>query len=158
MNKHTAGHPRFGGRKPGSQNKRTKQALEICEALDFHPAAFLATIALTGQMPNPDGTTTPVSTEDRIRAATSLAPFVMPRLQATQVTGKDEGPVAVAAGAFDLTPFLQDAATVEVLQNIALAMAEQEAARDPDPAPKLLPPGSDIASDFAKNAFDHWQK
>src|ERR1035438_632156 len=73
------GHPRLGGRRPGSQNKRTKLALEICEELNFHPAAFLATIALTGLMPNPDGSTTPVTTDDRLRAVTALAPFVTPK-------------------------------------------------------------------------------
>jgi hypothetical protein len=131
------GHPRVGGRKPGSPNRRTKQALEICEELSFHPAAFLATIALTGLMPNPDGSTTPVTTDDRLRAATALAPFVMPRLQATQVTGKDDGPLAVAT--LDMSRILADPALVEQAQNIALALADAD--RCPAPAQRVLPPG-----------------
>jgi hypothetical protein len=89
-----------GGRKVGSPNKRTRHALEICEELDFHPAAFLATIAMTGLMPNADGTSTPVSTEERLKAGVALCPFIMPRLQATQtqITGKDEGPIQVLVG------------------------------------------------------------
>ncbi len=116
------GHLRVGGRKPGSQNKRTRQAIEICEAMDFHPAAFLATIALTGQMPNPDGTSTPVSTEDRLRAVTALAPFVMPRLQATQVSGNPDSPLAVDTG-FDINMLLADSTSVELMQSLALRMA-----------------------------------
>ena len=37
------------------------------------------------------------TTDERLKAATTLAPFVMPRLQATQLTGKDERALEVAA-------------------------------------------------------------
>jgi hypothetical protein len=106
----------------GAQNKRTKLALEICEELDFHPAAFLATIALTGLMPNPDKSTTPVSPDDRIKAAIALAPFVMPRLQATQVTGRNEGPIEVAA--LDIGSLIQDPVLFEMAQTLAISMAK----------------------------------
>ena len=122
--KFQAGHAKFGGRKPGSQNRRTRQAIEICESMNFHPCAFLATIALTGLMPNPDGSTTPVSPDDRIRAATSLAPFVMPRLQAMQLSGRDGGPIETSAvsATILMTPELSEA-----MQKIAFAAAEAEA-------------------------------
>ena len=129
------GHSKLGGRKPGSQNKRTRQAIEICEAMDFHPAAFLATIALTGQMPNPDGTSTPVSTEDRLRAVTALAPFVMPRLQATQVSGNPDSPLAVDTG-FDINVLMGDSASVELIQALALRAAGYS---DVVQMPKQLP-------------------
>jgi hypothetical protein len=135
------GHGRVGGRRKGSPTKRTKLALEICEELDFHPAAFLATIALTGLMPNPDGTTTPVSTDDRLRAATALAPFVMPRLQATQVTGKDNGPVQVER-ILDVSAILANPALAAAAQELALMVVEAEgnAERLPGDRPLTLGP------------------
>ena len=122
------GHARVGGRKKGSPTKRTKLALEICQELDFHPAAFLATIAMTGLMPNPDGTTTAVTPDDRLRAATALAPFVMPRLQATQVTGKDDGPVAVAM--LDVTAILANPELAAAAQELALMVVDAESQAD----------------------------
>lgn len=38
------GHPKWGGRKPGSGNKR-RSILEICEGLSFDPFLALAEIA-----------------------------------------------------------------------------------------------------------------
>jgi hypothetical protein len=142
------GHPRYGGRKPGSKNRRTQQAIDICEALDFHPAAFLATIALTGLMPNPDGTTTPVTAEERIRAATSLAPFVMPRLQSTQVTGANDGPIETQAQTLDINKLLSDPAALEAAQRLALMICESDQA--PEPA-KICGPVED-----EKDIHGHW--
>lgn len=130
------GHARVGGRKRGSPTKRTKLALEICEAMDFHPAAFLATIAMTGLMPNADGTTTPVGTDDRLRAATALAPFVMPKLQATQVTGKDDGPIETAT--LDVSAILANPELAKAAQEIALMMVEQERLESGLPEPRLI--------------------
>ena len=143
--------PRFGGRKPGSLNKRTRQAVEICEAMNFHPAAFLATIAMTGLMPNPDGSTTAVTTDDRIKAATALAPFVMPRLQATQVTGKDEGPVSTAT--LDINKLLADPIALEAAQALSIRLSMGE--RDPD---QVALPVGDPLSDMGKNSQGHWEK
>jgi hypothetical protein len=131
------GHPRLGGRKPGSQNKRTRQAIEICEAMDFHPAALLATVVLTGKLPNPDGTTVEIDASGRMDALKALCPYVMPRLQATQVTGKDDGPIAVAT--LDISRIMADPALVEQAQNIALALVEAD--RNPATAQRVLPPG-----------------
>jgi hypothetical protein len=132
------GHARVGGRKKGSPTKRTKLALEICEAMDFHPAAFLATIAMTGLMPNADGTTTPVTPDDRLRAATALAPFVMPKLQATQVTGRDDGPVAVAA--LDVTAILANPQLAAAAQELALMVVDAEAEAEGLPEPRSIDP------------------
>ena len=131
------GHPRVGGRKPGSQNKRTKMALEICQELNFHPAAFLATIALTGLMPNPDGTATPVTTDDRLRAALGLAPFVMPKLAQTTLSGNDGGPIEVDNSGFDIRMIMADESLLEAAQKLALAMS----APKPAPVQRILPPG-----------------
>lgn len=131
------GHKKFGGRVRGSQNKRTKLALEICQELNFHSAAFLATCALTGQMPNPDGSSVPISTEDRLRAATALAPFCMPKLQATQLSGNPDAPLAVDSG-FDINVLLADPAAVEAAQTLALKL---EGCQEPTQRPKQLPAG-----------------
>jgi hypothetical protein len=130
------GHARLGGRKPGSLNKRTRQAIEICEQMNFHPAALLATVVLTGKLPNPDGTTVEIDAAGRMDALKALCPYVMPRLQATQVTGKDDGPLAVAT--LDMSRILADPALVEQAQNIALALVEADR---PAPGQRVLPPG-----------------
>ena len=132
------GHARVGGRKKGSPTKRTKLALEICQELDFHPAAFLATIAMTGLMPNPDGTTTAVTPDDRLRAATALAPFVMPRLQATQVTGKDDGPVQVER-TLDVSAILANPQLAAAAQELALMVVDAEAQARGLPEPEVQP-------------------
>jgi len=128
------GHKRFGGRTKGSQNRRTKQAIEIVEAMGFHPASFLAACALTGLMPNPDGSTTPISTEDRLRAATALAPFCMPRLMATQLSGNPDAPIAVDG--LDMNKLLEDSDSIALVQALALRMAGYS---DVVQMPKQLP-------------------
>jgi hypothetical protein len=159
-NRFPVGHPKYAGagRVPGSTNRRTKQALEICETLNFHPAAFLATIALTGLMPNPDGSTISVTTEDRLKAATALCPFVMPRLLASQVTTTDD-PVERA---IDISPLLNDPHLVDIAQQLALAMVDANTADTPaPPAPQDAPPADpapaqDFAKDLETNSRGHW--
>lgn len=93
---------------------------------------------MTGLMPNPDGSTTPVTTDERIRAATALSPFVMPRLQSTQMMGADGGPIATAT--LNMNALLADAETLELAQ--ALSIKLSLGGRDPEqaalPAPSLI--------------------
>lgn len=118
------GHRRFGGRRPGSMNKRTREAIEICLQHNFHPAAFLAAIAKTGMMPNPDGTTTPVSSEDRIRASVALCPYVMPKLQnVQQVVHKADPEDAV----IDVNRLMESPELVAAAQALALAASSGQA-------------------------------
>ncbi|WP_321471117.1 hypothetical protein [uncultured Paludibaculum sp.] len=114
------GHPRYGGRKKGSPLKRTKEAREIADKLNFHPVEFLARCA-QGEMPNPDGSVTVLDTAQRLDAAKSVAPYIAPKLQATQVTGVDDGPVA-----FDLPTqaILSDPDMTAKLSELAMLMAE----------------------------------
>jgi hypothetical protein len=123
------GHPRCGGRKKGSLNKRTRQAIEICEAMDFHPASLLATVIMTGKLPNPDGTTTDIDAAGRLDALKALCPYVMPKLQATQVTGKDEGPVNLQT--VDIAKILADPSLAKAAVDLAMKMALAEAADQP---------------------------
>src|SRR5262249_9677832 len=121
------GHPRLGGRKPGSLNRRTRLAIEICEQMGFHPAAFLATIAYTGFMPNADGSTTPVTPDDRLKAATALAPFVMPKLATTQteVTRGDGD----RCEPIDVTPLLENEDLAAHAQELALGLVKADSQR-----------------------------
>lgn len=128
--------PRYGGRKPGSPNKRTRQAIEICEAYDFHPVATLIAVITTGRLPNSDGTFAEVDTAGRMDALKALCPYVMPRLQATQVTGKDDGPVAVAN--FDVAQLMANPDAVKAAQDLALMLV---GADRPAPGQRVLPPG-----------------
>jgi hypothetical protein len=126
--------------------------------MDFHPAALLATIAMTGQMPNADGSTTPVSADERLKAAAALAPFVMPRLQATQVTGKDDGALEVAT--LDLTRILADPVLARQAQDLALAMADAGQTTTPvicAPEPMaLLLPMRDPLETLERLPNGHW--
>lgn len=131
------GHARIGGRKQGSQNKRTRQAIEICESYDFHPVATLITVITTGKLPNADGTFAEVDTPGRLDALKSLCPYVMPRLQSTQVTGKDDGPIEVENG-FDINVLMADPASIELAQALALKLA---GCKEPIRTPKLLEAG-----------------
>src|SRR5689334_22410659 len=97
----TVGHVKVGGRRKGSPVKRTAEAREIAEQLGFHPVAFLAHVAMTGKIPNQDGPETPVSAEDRLDAAKAVAPYLLPKLSAQQVTGKDDGPIEVVTPEMD---------------------------------------------------------
>jgi hypothetical protein len=124
------GHPKYGGRKKGSPIKRTAEAREIAESLGFHPVHFLATIAYFGVMPNADGTETAVDTATRMDAAKSVIKYLVPALLATQITGKNEGPLEVAA--FDMTQLMMNPAAVEAAQQLALAMVEMKTLPAPE--------------------------
>lgn len=118
------GHPRFGGRKKGSQNKRTREVQEILDRLDFHPVEFLAIVASTGQMPNPDGSFTAVDAVERLGAAKAIAPFCAPRLQAVeaQVNGIAEPQLSVV---LPTTQILSDPKLCDALNDLALLVAQQ---------------------------------
>lgn len=118
------GHPKFGGRKKGSPVKRTKEAREIADALGFHPVEFLARVATTGKIPNPDGTETPVSPQDRLDAAKAIAPYIVPKLQATTLTGKDDGPIEVDT--FDMATLLKDPEAAKAAQALALKLVASQ--------------------------------
>jgi hypothetical protein len=122
------GHPRYGGRKKGSPIKRTREAREIAEGLGFHPIELLAIIALRGVIPNPDGTETPVDADMRLDAIKAAAPFLIPRLSAQQITGPNDGPVEIITPEVEagMSAIMQDPELCRALQQIALAMAEEE--------------------------------
>lgn len=131
------GHPRVGGRRPGSLNKRTKRALEICEEMKFHPAAVLITVIQTGKLMNADGTSVEIDAAGRMDALKTLCPYVMPRLQATQLSGDPDAPLV--ENYIDVTALLRDPATAEAAQTISLALAARELpSGEPEPVRSSL--------------------
>ena len=128
------GHPRYGGRQKGPI-KRSREAQEIVEKMGFCPVEFLATIAQRGVMVNPDGTETTVAADMRLDAAKAVAPYVRPKLSATQVTGRDGTPLAVVG--FDMSKLMADPDMVEAAQLLALRMSESDGARQVEAGPEL---------------------
>jgi hypothetical protein len=79
----------------------------------------------------------PVSHETKIEICKALANFFYPRLNAIQVTGKDEKPVELARATFEMERVLSTPEGVEAAQKLALLMAEAD--RVPGNEPTLLP-------------------
>lgn len=134
------GHPRYGGRKKGSPVKRTAEAREIAEKLGFHPVEFLARVATEGVMLNPDGSKTVCDNAMRLDAAKAVSKFLVPTLAATQVTGKNDGPVENVT--FDMNKFLESPAAVEAAQKLSLAISNE-----PDDSPLEISPENPSESD-----------
>lgn len=143
-----AGHNKLGGRRPGSKNKRTKRAQELADAFGTDPVIFLLEVMtkdsvqvvltdpITGEVLLDEATGQPkrvwlaIPIDMRVDAAKALAPYIHPKLQATQLTGKDDGPLDVGV---DVATLLRDPAAVEAVQKVALALAAngQESAPGP---------------------------
>ena len=127
------GHPRYGGRVKGQPNKRTLLAREIAAQLKFDPIKLSVDIILSGVLrtKQSDGTTVnvPVPMEERLKTLRDLAQYIQPKLSAVQMTGKDEGPIQVQQ--LDLVAILNDPKLAAAAQEIALKMAEQQAAQPP---------------------------
>lgn len=79
------------GRKKGVPNKRTQELQAKVEESGLTPLEFLLSIMR-------DSVNEP---RDRMAAAIAAAPYVHAKLAAVEVTGKDGGPVVVAATQLD---------------------------------------------------------
>ena len=64
----------------------------------------------------------------RLDAAKNVAGYLYPRLSAQQVTGKDDGPLALAT--LDVAAILANPALAETAQQLALMVVEQEIAEE----------------------------
>lgn len=130
------GHPRHGGRVAGTPNKKNKLAREIAEAMGVDPVEFMldllrkdvVEVIAVDEFGNVilDGSGQPVTTKIavtlamKLDAAKSVAPYLHARLQATQVTGKDEGPVEMVLPTADI---LKDPKISSALADLALLVA-----------------------------------
>lgn len=136
------GHPKWGGRQKGTKNKRTKLAQDMAAELGADPVKFMLTLLASDSMQvsevdpdtgkvvldakgKPKKTWVPVSLEMKLDAAKSVAAYVHPKLQATQVTGANDGPIELAT--LDLTGVMADPKLSEAAQQLAMMMAEQDA-------------------------------
>lgn len=141
------GHPRYGGRRKGSLNRRTQFARDLAEKMRVDPVEFLLQIVATDavQVPVTDSETgTPLLNEDgspkrvwqvitlnqRIDAAKALLGYLYPKLQAVQITDKDLGPTEVTT--LDVAEILADPELAKAAQTMALMLIEQRADRDGD--------------------------
>jgi hypothetical protein len=137
------GHLRVGGRK-----KRTAaQARALADELGVDPLSYLLTLLASEVMEEaeigPNGKVkhvkVPVPTSLKVDISKSILGHFYPKLNATQVTGNDDGPIGLAT--LDLTPILSDAALAHAVQEAVIQGLEAEAAAldaESGPAPKLL--------------------
>lgn len=137
--KFPTGHPRFGGRQKGTLNKRTKFAQDLAAELKVDPVRFMLMLLnsdtvevpvlknpLTGEVEvGPDGKPLMrqinVPLDLRLDAAKAVAPYVHPRLQATQITGQGDGPVQLDV---DVAGVLADPQAAKAAQELALKLAQ----------------------------------
>lgn len=133
------GHKRFGGRVKGTPNKRNRLAVEMAAGFKMDPVMYMLTILNSDTVDVPltndlgvvvkdiDGkpvmVTLPITLEMKLDAAKNVAPYVHARLQATQVTGADDGPLAVA---LPTQKILEDPAMTAKLSELALMVAESQ--------------------------------
>lgn len=121
------GHERQGGRKKGT----AAQVRVLCAEMDVDPMEFLLSVIKNGTAESTvieNGkkrlVTISVSLELRLDAAKHVSRFCYPVLSATAVTGKDGGPVAVAA--LDVAAILANPLLADAAQQLALMVVEQE--------------------------------
>ena len=119
------GHPRQGGRK-----KRTAQmARDLADSLGCDPLAFMMGLiqkdTYMQTVIDPDGkkkkVEIAVTMDLRLDAARTVVNYLYPRLNAQTISGPSEGPIAVAE--LDMNKLLQDPASIELVQALALRMA-----------------------------------
>jgi hypothetical protein len=135
-------HPRYGGKKRNS----TQQVRDLCAEMDCDPMRFMLEIVKTGvttQVVIENGKKKKVEVVADLATRTDLAKYVSrfmyPTLTATAVTGANDGPIELAT--LDLTPILANPELARAAQEIALQLAEADAAQidaDYRTQPKLL--------------------
>ena len=85
---------RRGGRKVGSKNKLTIDALETLQKLNCNPLEMMARIALG--IDDKGEPLTGATLELRAKMAAELAPYIAPRLKQSEHTGAEGGPIIVS--------------------------------------------------------------
>lgn len=153
------GHPKYGGRKKGSANKRTKMAQEMAAQMGVDPVRFMLELLQrdTVQVAKIDRDTGKVILDEngqpvrewqaipidmRLEAAKSVAPYIHGKLQHTTVT-KEEPESDI--NAIDVNRMMEDPALVEAAQRLALAAND---------APALPAPERDQEAEFDAEGSD----
>jgi hypothetical protein len=127
------GHPRIpgSGRPLGKKNWSVRA---LAEQLGVNPFLISLGILKTQHLPatEPGKKGRLVTTTEYIKVLTEVQTYLAPKITATQLTGENGGPVALAT--CDVTQLMQDPAMAEAAQLIALGIAAQtpQIARSPD--------------------------
>lgn len=89
------------GRPKGMPNKRTRELQKAVEDSGITPLDFMLNV-MRGKAPEGADAAEVIAWEAmRFEAAKAAAPYVHPKLAAVEVTGKDGGPVVIAASNHD---------------------------------------------------------
>ena len=145
------GHPRYGGRK-----RTASQVRAMAEKAGVEPMEYMLNLLTVDAVEEVQidargkerRVKVPIGHETKIDICKALLNFFHPRLNATQITGANDGPVELAA--LDLTPILRNPELARAAQDIALALAEQEVAQ-------LALPPAPASGGLTKDSQGHWQ-
>jgi hypothetical protein len=77
------GHVKFGGRKPFTKNKITRDVIGLLNSLDCNPLEGMARIATDPKAP--------IALQARMYA--ELSQYVSPKLRSTEISGPGGGPI-----------------------------------------------------------------
>jgi hypothetical protein len=139
------GHKRLGGRQPGTRNKFSWSARQKAEEAGFDPVTLAMSVILKARLPPIKGQPSEkVGMEGRLSMLKEVMQYMLPKLSATQLTGANDGPVAVAT--LDVTQLMADPALAEAAQLLAISMSQhpQIEAHTPDPVDDSTGPESQI--------------
>ncbi len=128
------GHPCFHRRK--TKDRSLQAAMATAIRMNFDPIAFAISIIKTGYILELDGSKTKVETPTRLKLLREIAPYVHSKAPVA-IVGKIQHDHTHA----DLSKIMDDPQMAEWAENLAMAMAEQEAAE------RRLPPDDRIWPD-----------
>jgi len=116
------GHARLGGRKKGT---KSWSARAIAEETGVHPIRVLLDMMKTGYFPLAKGEQAKdkrrIPPELYVKVVFEATAYCTPKLSAVQLTGANNGPLAVAA--LDVTELMKDPALVAAAQTLALGLS-----------------------------------
>lgn len=144
------GHPRYGGRK-----RTASQVRAMAEKAGVEPMEYMLNLLTVDAVEEVQidargkerRVKVPIGHETKIDICKALLNFFHPRLNATQITGANDGPVELAT--LDLTPIMSDPELCRAAEQVALALAEHDLDQ------RALPPALDVP---VKDCTGHWRE
>jgi hypothetical protein len=114
--------PPGSGRKKAVLNRASWNSREVAMEQGFHPLRIAIDVIMKGTLPALNGQPARiVSDDERLKTLRDILQYMLPKLSAQQITGANDGPVALAA--FDVTQLMADSEMLEAAQKLALALA-----------------------------------
>jgi hypothetical protein len=121
------GHKKLGGLKKGTIAVNSWIAREVAQSKNFNPLAIALDVFTTGYLPLAPGEDPKkrhkISDELRVKVLLDTCKFLFPTISAMQVSGANEGPIAVAS--LDMVSLMRDPRLVEAAQALSLATTAQ---------------------------------